>query len=132
MILIRDLRKIAKTRLKEAEILFDNRMYEGAFYLCGYAVEIALKARICVTLKWLGFPEDKRDFEYYSYFHDHNLVKLLRLTSRESKIMTQYRTDWNRVKNLWSPKSRYNICGTASKSEVQDIIISAKILVKEI
>jgi hypothetical protein len=30
--------------------------FDGAFYLSGYAVELALKARICRTLKWRATP----------------------------------------------------------------------------
>jgi len=29
---------------------------DGATYLCGYAVEVALKFRICLTLNWPEFP----------------------------------------------------------------------------
>ena len=46
-----ELRKIAKARLKDAEALLAAHRYDGAIYLCGYAVELALKARICQTLK---------------------------------------------------------------------------------
>lgn len=55
MINKREIKKIAKARLKDAEVLAASRRYEGAIYLCGYAVELGLKARICLTLKWPGF-----------------------------------------------------------------------------
>jgi len=44
---IKQLRDIARERIKDAEALFGAERYEGAMYICGYAVEIALKARIC-------------------------------------------------------------------------------------
>jgi hypothetical protein len=42
MITTKDLRSIAKARLKDAEVLSDAKRYDGAVYLCGYAVEINL------------------------------------------------------------------------------------------
>ncbi|MEK8021038.1 MAG: HEPN domain-containing protein, partial [Candidatus Parabeggiatoa sp.] len=50
-------KKIARSRLQESEILFSNRKYDAAVYLSGYAIELALKARICKTLKWSQFPD---------------------------------------------------------------------------
>ncbi len=44
------LQNLAFLRMKEAQILLDNDCYESAFYLSGYAVEIALKAVICKNL----------------------------------------------------------------------------------
>jgi HEPN domain-containing protein len=51
-----ELRRIAWGRLRDAELLLNGGRYDGAAYLCGYAVELTLKARICRTLKWAGFP----------------------------------------------------------------------------
>ena len=42
-----EIRKIAKQRLKEAQILFENKMYEGAFYFASYSVEMKFKTKIC-------------------------------------------------------------------------------------
>ena len=54
MIDVSDLRRIARAR--DAEMLLRAGRYDGGVYLCGYAVEIGLKARICKTIKWSGFP----------------------------------------------------------------------------
>ena len=62
MLTRKELQKIARARLKDAQILFQNRRYEGAAYLCGYAIELWLKARICRTLGWEGFPSTNREF----------------------------------------------------------------------
>lgn len=48
-----EIKKLAFQRLKEAEILYKNEMYDGAFYLAGYSVELILKAKICERL---GIP----------------------------------------------------------------------------
>ena len=44
MIATSDLEAIARSRLKEAKALLKSRHYDGAAYLCGYAIEVALKA----------------------------------------------------------------------------------------
>jgi len=55
-----ELKKLAKSRLQESEILFSHGKYDASVYLCGYAVELVLKARICKTLKWMdgGYSRD--------------------------------------------------------------------------
>ena len=42
-----ELRRIARARLRDAEVLFGAGRYDGAIYVCGYAIELTLKARIC-------------------------------------------------------------------------------------
>jgi hypothetical protein len=44
------LKDLAHLRLREAEALFAAELYDGAKYLSGYVVELALKARICRVL----------------------------------------------------------------------------------
>lgn len=57
-----DLKKIAQARIEDGEVLLSSNRYDGAVYLCGYAVEIALKERICRTLGWPGYPSMRREF----------------------------------------------------------------------
>jgi HEPN domain-containing protein len=57
-----ELRILARARLKEAQILFDVKRYDAATYLCGYAMELALKARICQTLGYSHFPQTNKEF----------------------------------------------------------------------
>src|SRR5271170_6256898 len=88
-----DLRRIAQARLRDAEVLFRGRRYDGAIYLCGYAVELTLKARICRTLRWAGFPETAGEFRDLQSFKTHNLEILLRLAGRET-IRVRHYSDW--------------------------------------
>jgi HEPN domain-containing protein len=92
-----ELKKIARARLKDADILMASRRYDGAIYLCGYAVEIALKARICQTLKWQGYPSSKREFHDYQSFRTHDLDVLLHLAGREQTIKTNFLAEWSAV-----------------------------------
>ena len=57
----KDIKAIAKARLKDAQVLLRGNRFDGAIYLCGYAIELALKARICQTLKWGGYPASTCD-----------------------------------------------------------------------
>jgi len=57
-----ELRILARARIKEAQILFDVKRYDAATYLCGYAMELALKARICQTLGYTHFPQTNKEF----------------------------------------------------------------------
>jgi len=52
-----ELKKLARTRLKEAKVLYQNGLYDGACYLAGYVIELALKARICKVLDLDDYPE---------------------------------------------------------------------------
>jgi hypothetical protein len=128
MVLIAELRKIARGRLMDAEALFRAGRYDGAIYLCGYAVEIALKARICRTLKWLGYPATRKQFEGYQSFRTHDLDILLHLSGTESKIKTNYFAEWSIVAT-WDSTVRYRPIGSATAQDVDDMIKSARAIV---
>lgn len=55
----RDLHVLSRIRLKEAKALLDAGLYDGAYYLAGYAVECGLKACIAKKTKRHEFPPDK-------------------------------------------------------------------------
>ena len=129
MITRNNLRKIARAKLRDAEILYKNRRYDSAIYLCGYAVEAILKARICRTLKWAGFPETRGEFQSYQSFRTHNLEVLLSLSGIREKILNEYSTEWTDV-SKWSPEMRYLPVGTTRQSDVLEMIEGTKVLVK--
>ena len=105
-----DLRKIAHARLRDADALIRNRRYDGAIYLCGYAVEIALKARICKTLRWQEFPSGRA----YGNFRTHDLDVLLHLSGVEERIKGSCFVEWSVVGN-WDPGTRYKPIDSANK-----------------
>ena len=127
MILPTELRAIARARLRDAEVLLSARRYDGSVYLCGYSVEIGLKARVCRTLKWHGFPSTNKEFEGYHSFRTYNLDVLLRVSGAEVKIKTKYLAEWS-VVAMWDPDTRYRPIGTATAADATDMIKSAKIL----
>jgi HEPN domain len=62
----KDFQELAKVRLKEANALFRLGLYDGAYYLAGYAVECALKACIAKGTRRYEFPDKKRVEDSYS------------------------------------------------------------------
>ena len=63
MISVAELDNIARARIEDARALLTAGRFDGATYLCGYAVEVALKARICRTLNWTEFPNTGSEFQ---------------------------------------------------------------------
>ena len=121
MISIRELKKIASARLKDAEILFQGKRYDGAVYLCGYAVELILKAKICKTLNWTDFPSSNSEFQGLQSFKTHRLDLLLSLSGQEGKIKATYFADWSIVAS-WDSETRYSIIGTVTEIDAFNMI----------
>jgi HEPN domain-containing protein len=118
---VAELDRIAKARLEDGKALLSGERYDGAAYVCGYAVELALKARICRTLRWLDFPKTSLEFQAYRSFQTHNLEVLLRLSGEEERIKKQYFDLWSDVSG-WNPESRYNMIGTTPKANAEAMI----------
>ncbi|MGH9354115.1 MAG: HEPN domain-containing protein [Terriglobia bacterium] len=69
--------KLSISRLQDAEVLFGNQRYAAAYYLAGYAVECALKARIASLTREGDFPPKPQYVRGDLYTH--RLVRLVRL-----------------------------------------------------
>ncbi|HEY7767716.1 HEPN domain-containing protein [Longimicrobium sp.] len=124
-----ELRRLAFARLKDARALYASGRYDAARYLCGYAVELALKARICRTLRWEAFPQTRKQFEHYGSFKIHNLQVLLRLSGMEERIRTRHHGDWVQVSD-WDPTFRYAAEGTTQADVAKSILTSARQIVR--
>lgn len=125
MIKVSELRKLARARLQDARVLAKAKRYDGATYLVGYAVEIALKARICRSLRWKSFPESTREFEGLTTFKSHRLPLLLRLSGREETVKTRLLPEWSAIAS-WDPETRYRPIGSSSMKETELMIVSAE------
>jgi hypothetical protein len=120
----KELQIIADIRLKEAKTLFNNDLYDGAAYLCGYVVEAALKARICKHLQMKQYI-DTGDMK--NVFLSHDFDRLLLLSGLKNRINLANRRGTNLFKNwslltTWTPDMRYASVGTNSKQYTQDLI----------
>jgi len=104
----RDLQELSKIRLKEAGALLDMDLWDGAYYLAGYAVECAIKACIAKGTRRYEFPERKR----VESSHSHNLRDLIRVAKLEDALSEkasrdpEFRKNWDVVES-WSEQSRY-------------------------
>ena len=127
MVSISELRRIARGRLRDAEVLLAAGRYDGAIYLCGYAIETALKARICRTLKWPGYPSTRREFERFQSFRTHDFDALLHLSGIENKIKANHFTVWDTVLK-WDPNVRYSTIASTSSQAAAETIQSTKAL----
>lgn len=117
MITRADLQKTAREYLDAAIILRAERKYDVSVYLCGYAVEIALKDRTCETLHWPSFPDTPGEFKNLTSFKTHNLEILLRLSGIEDRIKPALAGDWS-VVTKWDPEQRYSPPGTKTEAKL--------------
>lgn len=124
MLTVAELREISAARIEEAQALLDAGHYDGVVYLCGYAVELALKARICETLNWAWYPSNNREFKDLHSFRTHNLNVLLWLSGQDSRIRSNMPDTWKAV-STWNPELRYQIPGSAT-------LPSAALLLEEV
>jgi hypothetical protein len=68
--------KLAELRLEEAKTLLDAEKFDGAYYLCGYVIECALKACIAKKTKRYDFPDKATVQDSYT----HDLIKLIKIS----------------------------------------------------
>ena len=126
-----DLQKMAQAKLEDAEVLLQAQRYDSAVYICGYAVELALKARICLVLNWNGYPSDNAEFQKYQSFKTHDLKVLLRLSGTEGIMTNKYKSEWSAV-NTWNPELRYKLVGSTSFQTASSMITNTKTLLREL
>ena len=108
----------AQERLEDARVLFDKQRFHGAAYICGYAVEFALQARICETLNEDPYPENDGNFKI------HDLPKLLVLSGRRKAIAgdSNHTKIWSKVVGGWTPEMRYRASNNFSAVDAKTII----------
>jgi hypothetical protein len=80
---------LAEVRLKEAEVLLAAGLWDGAYYLAGYAVECGLKACIAKKTKAEEFPD--KSFAQKCFTHD--LEVLLELADLDLAFAADWKVD---------------------------------------
>ena len=105
------LRHLSDSRLEEARVLLENKLWTGSYYMTGLAVECALKAHLAQAVQQYDFP----DKNFVSRVYTHKLKELAQLDAAfwvelETEIKTdvKLRTNWNTVL-LWNDEYRYEI-----------------------
>jgi len=92
-------------------VLLDAGEFSGAYYLCGYAIECAMKACIAKRTAADDFPDKKRVEQ--SYTHEIS-SKLLAAAGLQQELADQEKADmafaghWAVVKD-WTEESRYEM-----------------------
>ncbi|HSR89266.1 MAG TPA: HEPN domain-containing protein [Candidatus Udaeobacter sp.] len=134
MISFEELKIISQTRLEDAKALLINGRYDGALYVCGYAVETALKSIVCKNLNLNGvvssahIPSTTQEFKIIELIKTHDLEGLLKLAPANlaTEIKTTKLSEWSTVLK-WNPEMRYApIRGAAMQVESTDVVNSAE------
>lgn len=105
-----DLQQLADVRLTEANALLAAGLWDGAYYLAGYAVECALKACIMAYVERTGVIFEDRKFSEKCWTHDPKvLVELAELEDARKATAAadpQFNRCWLIVR-VWKETSRY-------------------------
>jgi hypothetical protein len=138
---VKQLIELAESRLAEAEILFTHQKYDAAVYLGGYAIELAIKAKICQVLKWPEFPPSlppadcKKIFDKLytkDFVRTHNVVDLSNFLFCLSGTTTKeidnagLRGEWTKFSTHWSEQNRYEPIGSLTEPEARNNIEDIK------
>jgi HEPN domain-containing protein len=117
-----ELQALARLRLREAEALFAAGLYDGCAYLCGYVVELALKARICATLSIGEYPEKGSRLKDAFRTHDFDDLKLL--GGMEQEFSASHPVRWANwlVATKWEPGWRYKPEGSYDRAVAEAIL----------
>ncbi|MBX7045170.1 MAG: hypothetical protein K1X86_04955 [Ignavibacteria bacterium] len=127
------LKKLINQRIRDAESLIKKRCYYSSKYISGYAIELALKYKICKMYRFSkGFPETKEEFRKYfdnpnfsqkqnkelrivisalKEIKTHDLSKLLYYSGEESRIKAACFDEWA-IAFSWKPEMRYKLVPT--------------------
>ncbi|MBI4087098.1 HEPN domain-containing protein [Candidatus Kaiserbacteria bacterium] len=119
----KDLKTIAKARLRSAVILIDAGDWDGAAYMMGYVLECALKAAVCKSLRLTDYPQNRKTD---THFLTHNFDQLVVLSgvsdlfdSNASSSVFQNWSDFTKEFLGDWPAMRYNIQHQQTFTEIK-------------
>lgn len=118
-----DAQRLAQEKLDDARLLADHQRYSTAYYLAGYAVEIALKAAVARSIVAETIPAKGTIDRVYT--HDFSrLVTIAGLDAslRRASADEDFLANWNTV-GRWSPESRYAIVNSYACAALIDAIV---------
>jgi hypothetical protein len=113
-------------------------MYDGAFYLAGYSVELALKAKVCERICVPNlFDDANKEVNSIEGISDirkvlktHNLVVLLILSGLKDTFEEDAKANDKLMQsiillfNKWNESARYNTVGFTKKENITRILNS--------
>jgi hypothetical protein len=115
-----DFQSLTELRVREAEVLVKEKLYDGAYYLLGYAVECGFKASIAKRTREHDFPPDRKTVDA---IYQHDPTKLLKASglelehNKEAQANPAFADNW-KIIQAWSEQSRYQI--VKSEAEMND------------
>ena len=117
-----DLQGLAHEKRADAELLFQNQRYSNAFYLYGYAVEIALKSKLAKEFPADTIPDKKLVTSIYT----HDLNRLLGLADLSTEMDSApnklaLKANWAIVE-LWSEESRYDTIDVSKATAMHEAV----------
>lgn len=127
------LKSLALERLRDAECLIANGHAGAAYYIGGYAIELALKAVVCKRLNIEIFEKEVVPRHIAKSFMIHDLSDLLILSGLTNDLENAciedyvFQVSWSRVSD-WSEQRRYDPACKTVFAEV--FVISLKVVVQ--
>jgi hypothetical protein len=118
-----DLEALALVRLDDARFLLQAQRPSSAYYLAGYAVELALKA--CIAKAFLADVIPDKGFVAQIYTHD--LEALLRMTGLRATFAFDSKADpplgaaWS-IASKWTEASRYTTWSQIAAADLVDAV----------
>jgi HEPN domain-containing protein len=118
-----DLQKLADEKLDDAKRLLSAGSWSNAYYLAGYAVELAIKACIAKSFRADTIP----DLELVKDTYKHKFPGLIGTANLRAELQMQeqadqtFATNWG-VANEWSPDDRYRVTSEQDAKELIDAI----------
>lgn len=102
------LQKLSIGKIEDAQLLLDAERWDNAYYLAGYAVELALKACIASRFAAEAIPDKK----FVLAIHSHNLRELVGLAGLKTELQAReaasshFAASWG-ITARWVPDTRY-------------------------
>lgn len=105
------LQQLSTSRVNDAQALLAASCWSGAYYLAGYAVELALKSCVLVHIEKTGIIFQEKKYAEKCWTHDlEELVNQSGLKIERDKVAgtnAVFAQNWSIVKD-WTEASRYN------------------------
>src|SRR5688572_6605240 len=100
-------------------------MYDEAFYIGGYAIELLLKAKVCKTLlipDFFVFDTSKAKAETYKPYKSHEYSQLILLSGLYQELQNiladpMFKSHWSIV-CTWEEGSRYTLGQTRKDAQI--------------
>ncbi|HMC30946.1 MAG TPA: DNA-binding protein [Candidatus Angelobacter sp.] len=102
----------------------ERRLWTGAYYLAGLAVECALKSCLASAVREYDFP----DKDFVNKMYDHNLEKLFKLNGApwaqfkaDAQPGSKLFSNWSSAKG-WDNEKRYDVVEELDAKQLYDAV----------